>query len=224
MAWIKHGTGRKLFEDYAKAKRFDPLNHENWYLQSKTKIKLLKVFLVLLSSSVSYLFPLSYFLSNFHFKGAPGVLRFYSNSVAKALIDLFPDVTFDKSRLLSMYSPFLLSFSSSTSSHPCSVSWKKPESRRDFLEKYARGCGFDPLVAENWYMPPVVIEKNGETQWKLATMKVIFLPFSVPFLLVSFHPLLSIDSHVLFRASDLCSRIIPTALQRLCSTSSRTLV
>jgi len=30
-------------------------------------------------------------------------------------------------------------------------SWKEPENRRIFFDKYARSRNFNPLVAENWY-------------------------------------------------------------------------
>eukprot|EP00026_Physarum_polycephalum_P002270 Phypoly_transcript_02276.p1 GENE.Phypoly_transcript_02276~~Phypoly_transcript_02276.p1 ORF type:complete len:794 (+),score=74.23 Phypoly_transcript_02276:119-2500(+) len=97
---------RLFFEKYAKSKGFDPLNSENWYHQSKNKIKALK--------------------------GATSVLWYHSNSVSKALLDLFPEIGLDKLRLKS------------------TILWNAVN-RRKFFEDFAKSHAFDPLLASNWY-------------------------------------------------------------------------
>lgn len=37
---------RRFFERYAKKYKFDPLNPNNWYLQSRNKIEVCKVFII----------------------------------------------------------------------------------------------------------------------------------------------------------------------------------
>jgi hypothetical protein len=94
-------------------------------------------------------------------------MRFHKNSIANALVDLFPDVQFDKSKLLSIYLsrsslslhlrypllclalspplslllnfliPFLGAYFSSV--------------RRQFFESFAETNGFDPTDVDQWY-------------------------------------------------------------------------
>jgi hypothetical protein len=52
------------------------------------------------------------------------------------------------------------------------ASWTTPENRRRFFVKYANESGFDPLVPDHWYLPPVLTERDGEPIRKLDTMKV----------------------------------------------------
>jgi hypothetical protein len=80
-------------------------------------------------------------------QGAHSVISYHGHSVVKALIELFPSVTFDKSKFLKGLSLYLL----------CeffvyiSISdWSKIDTRRKLFENYARKQNFDPLVAENW--------------------------------------------------------------------------
>jgi len=67
-------------------------------------------------------------------KGAKKVLQCYSQSLTKALFHLFPNIGLDRS---------LLAFRSI---------WREPASRRKFFEAYAAANGFDPNVAQNWYV------------------------------------------------------------------------
>jgi len=66
-------------------------------------------------------------------KGAMRVASFHGHSVMKAIVDLFPDINFDKSKFL------------------MKKDWSKTETRRKFFEKYAAKNEFDPLVAANWH-------------------------------------------------------------------------
>lgn len=55
-SWTKNEVGRNFFENYAKANGFDPLKSEDWYSQSKAKIKSQKVFLFFHFSCTSFYF------------------------------------------------------------------------------------------------------------------------------------------------------------------------
>jgi hypothetical protein len=46
--------------------------------------------------------------------------------------------------------------------------WSDQENRKKFFENYARSCGFDPHVPENWYS----VQKQA-----LLSVKVKFLTF-----------------------------------------------
>eukprot|EP00026_Physarum_polycephalum_P001731 Phypoly_transcript_01733.p1 GENE.Phypoly_transcript_01733~~Phypoly_transcript_01733.p1 ORF type:complete len:1003 (+),score=155.23 Phypoly_transcript_01733:421-3009(+) len=107
---------RKILENYADLHGFDPLNPENWYLQPKERI-------------------LSY-------KGIQRVIKHHNNSVARALIDLFPKIGLEKTKFWVQSSSNLLS------------AWRDPTTRRKFFEKYANVHSFDPRVPENWYSQP----------------------------------------------------------------------
>jgi len=61
------------------------------------------------------------------------VVQHHGGSLSKALLDLFPGIGLDKSELKS------------------SRRWTDAGNRRKFFENYAKQCGFDPLLAENWY-------------------------------------------------------------------------
>lgn len=41
--------------------------------------------------------------------------------------------------------------------------WANPLIRRDFFDQYAHHKGFDPLVADNWYMQPTASIKSKVT-------------------------------------------------------------
>eukprot|EP00026_Physarum_polycephalum_P000948 Phypoly_transcript_00949.p1 GENE.Phypoly_transcript_00949~~Phypoly_transcript_00949.p1 ORF type:complete len:1118 (+),score=84.56 Phypoly_transcript_00949:49-3402(+) len=97
---------KKFFETFAHINKFDPIVANNWYSQSRSKIMA--------------------------FQGATRVMAFYSNSISKALIDLFPNIGLDEAQ-------FLLK-----EMHHAS-------NRRRFFENFAKKHGFDPYVAENWY-------------------------------------------------------------------------
>jgi len=71
--WYTAEQRKAFFEKYANDNSFDALNAENWY-QHRLKI----------SAQKQRFF---------------GILHYHSHSVAQALVELFPNVEFDKSRL-----------------------------------------------------------------------------------------------------------------------------
>ena len=84
-----------MFELYAQENNFDPMDPSNWY--SPKAISFVKV--------LSPLFFCSFFFFSFVFssivnfvKGLLIVKTFYQGSAAKALADLFPNMTLDESR------------------------------------------------------------------------------------------------------------------------------
>eukprot|EP00026_Physarum_polycephalum_P000469 Phypoly_transcript_00470.p1 GENE.Phypoly_transcript_00470~~Phypoly_transcript_00470.p1 ORF type:complete len:781 (-),score=102.87 Phypoly_transcript_00470:244-2586(-) len=114
-SWGSVKKRRSFFENYAKRQKFDPLDPQKWYTQSKQHI----------ASA----------------KGGYRVIAYYSGSVSKALLDLFPEIGFDKTKLEG--SPWLT---------------------RETFERYAKRNKFDPLTPENWYRisgNPLVLEKDG---------------------------------------------------------------
>eukprot|EP00026_Physarum_polycephalum_P003642 Phypoly_transcript_03655.p1 GENE.Phypoly_transcript_03655~~Phypoly_transcript_03655.p1 ORF type:complete len:704 (+),score=96.89 Phypoly_transcript_03655:68-2113(+) len=106
--WSKATNRRKFFEEFATSQKFDPLVPENWY-DGKRITDLRAV------------------------KGLRGVLLHHENDLAKALLDLFPDIGLDGSKIL-VPKP----------------KWNNPEKRRKFLEKFAKENGFDPLNENAW--------------------------------------------------------------------------
>eukprot|EP00026_Physarum_polycephalum_P002151 Phypoly_transcript_02156.p1 GENE.Phypoly_transcript_02156~~Phypoly_transcript_02156.p1 ORF type:complete len:735 (+),score=101.72 Phypoly_transcript_02156:694-2898(+) len=104
--WNKPSRRRKFFENFAKENNFDPLNAHVWYQQSARRMKVVK--------------------------GASRVLEYHGHSISKALMDLFPEVEWDKSKFWT--SP-----------------WSSSGQRRNFFEKFAKSHGFDPLAPANWY-------------------------------------------------------------------------
>eukprot|EP00026_Physarum_polycephalum_P012597 Phypoly_transcript_12920.p1 GENE.Phypoly_transcript_12920~~Phypoly_transcript_12920.p1 ORF type:complete len:356 (+),score=59.55 Phypoly_transcript_12920:23-1069(+) len=107
--WEKIDARRKFFENYAKDHGFDPLKPENWYKQPRDKILATK--------------------------GANKVISYHGISISKALLDLFPQIGLDKSKLA--FRPSI---------------WNSAEKRRNFFEEYARRNNFDPLIPANWCM------------------------------------------------------------------------
>ena len=101
--WGKVENRRSFFEEFAQTRSFDPLKRENWYEGSKIAgIRVVKVFKSpLLSISLSVYLPylLLLFLFSLFWQGLRGVLSYHEYSLAKALVDLFPDVGLDFSKI-----------------------------------------------------------------------------------------------------------------------------
>eukprot|EP00026_Physarum_polycephalum_P004416 Phypoly_transcript_04435.p1 GENE.Phypoly_transcript_04435~~Phypoly_transcript_04435.p1 ORF type:complete len:688 (+),score=101.45 Phypoly_transcript_04435:123-2066(+) len=72
-SWDNPENRKNFFEKYALAHRFDPLHPEEWYAQSHAR-----------------------FTST---KGAPVILSYHKNSIACALVDLFPNIGLEISKL-----------------------------------------------------------------------------------------------------------------------------
>eukprot|EP00026_Physarum_polycephalum_P008336 Phypoly_transcript_08418.p1 GENE.Phypoly_transcript_08418~~Phypoly_transcript_08418.p1 ORF type:complete len:268 (+),score=33.53 Phypoly_transcript_08418:1-804(+) len=73
LLWKSKVNRKRFFEDFARENGFEPLIPENWYSQSKMKIR--------------------------NSRKADSVLKFHGNNVAKALLDLFPAIGLDKAKL-----------------------------------------------------------------------------------------------------------------------------
>eukprot|EP00026_Physarum_polycephalum_P001474 Phypoly_transcript_01476.p1 GENE.Phypoly_transcript_01476~~Phypoly_transcript_01476.p1 ORF type:complete len:889 (+),score=81.31 Phypoly_transcript_01476:156-2669(+) len=71
--WKDAENRRRFFEEYAEANGFDPQDSHNWYSQPHTKIMAAR--------------------------GAYKVLLYHRNSISKALLDLFPNIGLEKSKL-----------------------------------------------------------------------------------------------------------------------------
>ena len=84
------------------------------------------------------------------------MLQYHKRSLRNALLDLFPDIGLDRTKLTRISCPPLslshLPAPSCTSFFNLFVaSWQDPSTRRKFFEDIAHLNGFDPLKAENWY-------------------------------------------------------------------------
>jgi len=119
--WVTSMARRRFFVNYAKKYNFDPLIADNWYLQSKKRIK-----------------------SEKHSKA---VIGHHSNSVTKALLDLFPEIGLTKEDLIHSFKK---------------IKWSEPNNRRMFFENYAKDNMFDPLVYNNWLLQPISNIKNSK--------------------------------------------------------------
>eukprot|EP00026_Physarum_polycephalum_P002682 Phypoly_transcript_02690.p1 GENE.Phypoly_transcript_02690~~Phypoly_transcript_02690.p1 ORF type:complete len:880 (+),score=98.16 Phypoly_transcript_02690:33-2672(+) len=69
-------------------------------------------------------------------EGYNRVLRVYRFNMRKAVSDIFPDVKFDMSKFPSIKKRY----------------WLQYENRRKYFVESADALGFDPLIAENWYL------------------------------------------------------------------------
>eukprot|EP00026_Physarum_polycephalum_P010399 Phypoly_transcript_10562.p1 GENE.Phypoly_transcript_10562~~Phypoly_transcript_10562.p1 ORF type:complete len:418 (+),score=65.52 Phypoly_transcript_10562:189-1256(+) len=118
--WYNIENRRKFFEDFAREGGFDPLVPDHWYANAP---KILE-------------------------KNPAIVLSYHNNSVAQALLDLFPNIGLVK-----------------TNFHSTRGFWNV-ENRRHFFENYAQSNGFDFNIAENWYLQPqerIMEQKGAET-------------------------------------------------------------
>ena len=97
------------------------------------------------------------------------MLSYHGKSIARALLELFPNIGLDKTKfvqrksLLVHLSPFLLFSSSSLSLSSsfylklliCSSlhlgPWSDSNKRRKFFEDFAKSHGFSPLNPHTWY-------------------------------------------------------------------------
>jgi hypothetical protein len=86
-SWSDIADRRKFFETYAREVGFDPYNPDNWYL---VQIKSMKVFFF-------FFFFVVVSMAN-SIQGAKTIAKYHDNSISGALIDLFPDIQFDKSK------------------------------------------------------------------------------------------------------------------------------
>jgi len=98
--WTDAQNRRKFFEEFAREHGFDPLNAEHWYSQDLGAVR----------------------------ASASGVMKYHKLNMAQALLELFPEVPFDRSRLRSINSEY----------------------KKRVFEGFAKRNGFDPLNPLNW--------------------------------------------------------------------------
>jgi hypothetical protein len=98
VAWSNVVARRKLFETYAKQNGFNPLQPKNWYLQSRHKIKLFKVKIILQFIVTCY----------FTIQGVASALEYHNDSIITALHDLFPDIGLEKHKFTKQCTSFVL--------------------------------------------------------------------------------------------------------------------
>eukprot|EP00026_Physarum_polycephalum_P001228 Phypoly_transcript_01229.p1 GENE.Phypoly_transcript_01229~~Phypoly_transcript_01229.p1 ORF type:complete len:1158 (+),score=134.52 Phypoly_transcript_01229:34-3507(+) len=98
---------RRFFEEFAALNKFNPLVPENWY-------------------SIPHHMIMSV-------QGAAQVMKYYSDNIDRALLELFPNIGFQSHRFLKIYAR---------------------ENGRKLFKNYAKICGFDPLIPEHWYIQP----------------------------------------------------------------------
>jgi hypothetical protein len=75
--------------------------------------------------------------------------------VAQALLDLYPYIGLDKSRMGSLSCVQLILFFHYLTKQLLLASWSDINVRRKFFEDYASDNGFDPLVPDQWYTQPL---------------------------------------------------------------------
>lgn len=98
-------------------------------------------------------------------QGGVGVLGYYSRSLSKALMDLYPNIGLDHQLflrrpriififyllLLFHYYSFHLHFSNCLFYSIIENFWQEKSNQRKFFDAIARKKHFNPLIASNWY-------------------------------------------------------------------------
>jgi len=108
--WKDVSNRRKLFDSFARDKNFDPLNPENWYPIQRAE------------------------LAAFN-KRLESLLKYSMNSFPKALMEIYPDIGLDPSKLSKFPKKY----------------WADRKNRRDFFIGYAADKGLDPSLPDTWY-------------------------------------------------------------------------
>lgn len=81
-------------------------------------------------------------------------MSYHKGSVAKALVDLFPDIGIERKKMWPKCMLFYLFFLFNSIDVISSAAWHEAKYRRKFFEIYAKENEFDPLIAQNWYLQP----------------------------------------------------------------------
>eukprot|EP00026_Physarum_polycephalum_P001631 Phypoly_transcript_01633.p1 GENE.Phypoly_transcript_01633~~Phypoly_transcript_01633.p1 ORF type:complete len:1064 (+),score=132.57 Phypoly_transcript_01633:31-3192(+) len=146
--FLEHGgfqekfARRQFFESFAEKNGFDPLVADNWYFLRPSRFAAAK--------------------------GANFVLDHYGHSLPEALVDLFPEVSFDLNSFAAQY--------------------RNPESRKNLFIQYAKRNSFDALIASNWY-PQI----HGVLQTPGSSVVLSYYNGSVVRALAALFPNLSFD-------------------------------
>eukprot|EP00026_Physarum_polycephalum_P001966 Phypoly_transcript_01970.p1 GENE.Phypoly_transcript_01970~~Phypoly_transcript_01970.p1 ORF type:complete len:954 (+),score=99.16 Phypoly_transcript_01970:90-2951(+) len=140
---------RLFFENYARRAGFHPYVAANWYNVSRSSI--------------------------LETTGGNTLLQHYNNSMVNALITLFPEIEFKRSK-----------FSIMQQNH-----WQNMANRREFMREVANKRGFDPLVAENWY----TLTKENIMHFKGVLSILKFHNGSLANALLSLFPEIGLEEH-----------------------------
>eukprot|EP00026_Physarum_polycephalum_P001009 Phypoly_transcript_01010.p1 GENE.Phypoly_transcript_01010~~Phypoly_transcript_01010.p1 ORF type:complete len:1168 (+),score=148.17 Phypoly_transcript_01010:225-3728(+) len=157
--YLKPEARRLFFENYAKEKGFDPLVPEHWYDQSRDVL--------------------------YATKGFFGVLGHHGFSLARALIELFPEVGFDATKFSSRLSM-----------------WASEKLRRKFFDNFAAKESFDPLVAENWYKYSYEDMINAMPNNKVVPKIAKYHGMDLRQSLIDLYPTVNFDISQLFKTTD----------------------
>lgn len=81
-------------------------------------------------------------------KQGQSVLNYHNENFVEALVDLFPEVSFDLSRfrskgLLWLCNRMIILFAAKR--------WQNKSNQKKFFEGFAKERNFDPDIPENWY-------------------------------------------------------------------------
>lgn len=78
-------------------------------------------------------------------------MSFYGGSVVRALIDVYPEVQFDKTKFGNTTSNFKLKLKLYFCLIPLSARAFNSTRRREIMDTFAASNKFDPNVPDNWY-------------------------------------------------------------------------
>eukprot|EP00026_Physarum_polycephalum_P002126 Phypoly_transcript_02130.p1 GENE.Phypoly_transcript_02130~~Phypoly_transcript_02130.p1 ORF type:complete len:911 (+),score=100.93 Phypoly_transcript_02130:69-2801(+) len=124
LLWDDKSKRREFFDNFATNKNLDPLNPNNWYSVASHEITSCK-------------------------KGH-SLMKYYSMSFVRALVDIYPEVNFLESKFMFVSKKF----------------WLEPKNRRNWFDTFAEERSFDPLIADNWYNiahQTITATKGGKT-------------------------------------------------------------
>eukprot|EP00026_Physarum_polycephalum_P001944 Phypoly_transcript_01947.p1 GENE.Phypoly_transcript_01947~~Phypoly_transcript_01947.p1 ORF type:complete len:919 (+),score=98.36 Phypoly_transcript_01947:138-2894(+) len=142
--WAEESERRQFFVDLAARRGFDPLVAENWYAITAEQVRREKT-------------------------GGQLLMR-HKGSLGKALIELFPEVKFDRSKFQAIH-----------------TFWVGTGNYRSYFTRFAKLNKFDPLVADNWYsITHRAIRKFKETMESNAAARQISMAQFIPLLVESF--------------------------------------
>jgi len=107
--WKSMDNKRKFFTEFAASRSFDPLDTAKWYTFTNGDIK--------------------------KAGGRSILVLYYKGSLINALIDIFPELKFEREQFLKVKDR----------------DWKDLENRRKFFDNFAKSRKFSPLDADKWY-------------------------------------------------------------------------
>lgn len=106
------------------------------------------------------------------------MIYYHGSNLAQALIDLFPNIGLDKSKLLAKCMIIIVFIISLIMLCLLDAGvWRDPKNRRAFFINYAEEHKFDPLIPKNWYLHPRDKIRNAQVTF--------FINFNFIFILMS---------------------------------------